>query len=62
MTDEAACPALCATCDGDGLDGSIEAARYYAYSGKLTNCPDCDGTGQDWEWLGDFDPDAAESA
>jgi hypothetical protein len=35
----------CPACDGDGVDGSEDAARFYAYSGKLTSCDECDGTG-----------------
>jgi hypothetical protein len=36
----------CDRCDGDMVDGSHEAALYYAYSGKITTCDDCDNTGR----------------
>ena len=38
--------ALCAACHGDGLDGSHEAALYFADRGELSACPVCGGSGR----------------
>ena len=38
-------PLICSACDGSGIDGSHDAALYYADRGELSPCPNCDGTG-----------------
>lgn len=39
-------PQPCKSCDGDGIDGSYEAALYYADRGELSIFPDCNGLPQ----------------